>query len=73
VGAAENQEIYQLKVTLVGISPQIWRRSQVAGDCTLAQLHRVCKSPWAGRTTICICFGSAARPTDLLTRTSMVD
>jgi len=41
VGAAENQEIYQLKVTLVGISPQIWRRIQVAGDCTLAQLHRV--------------------------------
>jgi len=41
VGAVKNREIYQLKLTLVGISPQIWRRIHVAGDCTLAQPHRV--------------------------------
>lgn len=41
MGAAENQEIYQFKVTLLGTTPPIWRRVGVAGDCTLAQLHRV--------------------------------
>ncbi len=41
MGAGENQEIYQLRVTLVGITPPIWRRIHVAGDCTLVQLHRV--------------------------------
>jgi Plasmid pRiA4b ORF-3-like protein len=41
VGAAKKQEIYQFKVTLVDTNPQIWRRIHVAGDCTLAQLHRV--------------------------------
>jgi len=31
--------IYQLKVVLKGISPMIWRRLQVSGDSTIADLH----------------------------------
>lgn len=41
MGAAKNREIYQFKVTLIGIITPIWRRIFVPGDCTLAQLHRV--------------------------------
>src|SRR5258708_1799653 len=34
-------EIYQLKVTLLGASPPIWRRLLVPADVTLAYLHNV--------------------------------
>jgi hypothetical protein len=34
-------EIYQIKVTLRGIEPPIWRRVQVPGDMTLEELHDV--------------------------------
>jgi Plasmid pRiA4b ORF-3-like protein len=34
-------EIYQLKVTLLGTSPPIWRRLLLPADLTLAQLHDV--------------------------------
>ena len=40
-GSRKNAEIYQFKVTLIGITPPIWRRVQVTGDHTLDQLHRV--------------------------------
>ena len=33
--------IYQIKVTLKGSKPPIWRRIQVRGDITLARLHKV--------------------------------
>jgi hypothetical protein len=35
------QEIYQIKVTLLGTSPQIWRRLLVPANLTLEQLHDV--------------------------------
>lgn len=34
-------DIYQIKVTLEGVHPLVWRRIQVPGDFTLRQLHRV--------------------------------
>lgn len=34
-------EIYQLKVTLIGTDPPVWRRLLVPADMTLAQLHTV--------------------------------
>jgi hypothetical protein len=33
--------VYQLKVTLDGIRPPIWRRIQVRGDITLFKLHKI--------------------------------
>jgi len=35
------QEIYQIKVTLLGTDPPIWRRLLVPADLTLEQLHQV--------------------------------
>jgi hypothetical protein len=42
--------VYQLKVTLLGIRPPIWRRIQVTGDTTLHQLHRILQTTmdWHG-------------------------
>jgi hypothetical protein len=39
--ASSAAEIYQIKVTLKGIKPPIWRRIQVPASITLPQLHRV--------------------------------
>jgi hypothetical protein len=38
---SEPEAVYQLKVTLDGISPLIWRRIQVRGDITLFKLHKI--------------------------------
>lgn len=38
-GAAVRQ--YYLKVTLLHVSPPVWRRFRVPGDFTLAQLHEI--------------------------------
>jgi len=41
VRTAKTRRLYQFKVILRDISPQIWRRIQVCEDYTLHQLHRV--------------------------------
>lgn len=38
---APETPIYQLKVTLAGVCPPVWRRLQVSGETTLAELHWV--------------------------------
>jgi hypothetical protein len=35
------QDVYQIKVTLLGTKPPVWRRMLVHADITLAQLHDV--------------------------------
>jgi hypothetical protein len=37
--ATRDAKIYQLKITLKYVRPPIWRRVQVSGDITLAELH----------------------------------
>jgi hypothetical protein len=41
--AAKKQitQVYQLKISLKGAKPPIWRRVQVASDITLGKLHRI--------------------------------
>lgn len=39
--AARARTIYQLKITLRGLRPLIWRRFEVPGEYTLDRLHRV--------------------------------
>jgi hypothetical protein len=48
------QEIYQIKVTLLGTDPAIWRRVLVPADLTLEQLHDVLQLAMVGRTAICM-------------------
>ncbi|MDD4447280.1 MAG: plasmid pRiA4b ORF-3 family protein [Methanothrix sp.] len=38
---SEPEAVYQIKVTLDGIKPSIWRRIQVRGDITLFKLHKI--------------------------------
>ena len=42
--------VYQLKITLMGVRPQVWRRFQVPETTTLAQLHSVIQAVmgWEG-------------------------
>lgn len=32
--------VYQMKVTLIGVTPPVWRRFQIANEMTFYQLHR---------------------------------
>lgn len=40
-GRAEASQIYQLKVTLMGSRPPIWRRLQVSARTNLETLHEI--------------------------------
>jgi len=40
VGTIRSTQIYQFKVTLIGVAPPVWRCIHVSGDFSLAQLHR---------------------------------
>ena len=40
-GASDPVEIYQLRLSLKGISPMIWRRVLVRSDSPLADLHYI--------------------------------
>ena len=42
--------VYQIKVTLNGSKPPIWRRMQITSETTLVQLHRIlqCVMGWEG-------------------------
>ncbi len=46
----KSDNIYQIKVTLKRIRPPIWRRLQVAGHTSLAQLHHIIQAAmgWIG-------------------------
>ncbi len=50
VRSKEPVQVYQLKITLKGIRPPIWRRVQVRGDMDLSHLSWVvCRvMPWSG-------------------------
>jgi hypothetical protein len=47
---ATTRVVYQVKVTLKGSMPPIWRRMQVTSNTTLVQLHRMlqCVMGWEG-------------------------
>ncbi len=47
-GTRRPAQIYQIKVTLTDLQPPIWRRIQVRGETTLAELHRIlqCTLGW---------------------------
>ena len=45
------REVYQIKVTLLGTEPPIWRRLLVPADMTLVTYITWCKRPWGGMAT----------------------
>ncbi|MGE5591908.1 MAG: plasmid pRiA4b ORF-3 family protein [Bacillota bacterium] len=47
---ADGQLIYQLKVTLCGVRPPVWRRIQVRGNTTLLKLNHIIQAAmgWLG-------------------------
>ncbi len=48
--------VYRLRVDLRGARPPIWRRLEIAGDTTLAQLHRILQSAFGWESYHMHCF-----------------
>lgn len=47
--------VYQLKITLAGVKPPVWRRVEVA-DCSLAELHEVIQNVMGWDFSHLYCF-----------------
>ena len=47
------QDIYGIKVTLLGTKPPIWRRLLVPASMTLAKLHDVLQTAWDPLESTC--------------------
>jgi site-specific DNA-methyltransferase (cytosine-N4-specific) len=63
------EKLYQLKITLDGIEPKIWRRVLVSEDLSLAKLHFVIQSAmgwWISHLHQFICKGVHYTKNDLL-------
>lgn len=43
--SSQTQTVYQVKISLKGIRPPIWRRVQVLSTTTLQQLHPTFRTP----------------------------
>src|SRR6267154_1176603 len=57
-----DQHIFQIKATLRGTRPPIWRRLHTWSDVTLLQFHRILQIAMGGPILICISTGRV-RPT----------
>jgi hypothetical protein len=51
--------IYELKITLCGSNPAIWRRVQVPAASNSIACTMACRLPWDGRTVTCTSSGPA--------------
>ena len=57
---ATTRVVYQIKVTLKGSKPPIWRRMQITSETTLVQLHRILQRVMAGKARTCISLSLVA-------------
>ncbi len=58
---ATTRVVYQIKVTLKGSKPPIWRRMQITSETTLVQLHRILQRVMGwGRARTCISLSLVA-------------
>jgi hypothetical protein len=60
--------ILQLKISVQGIRPLIWRRIEVPSQTTLPQLHRLLQIVMGGKTTTCMNSGLREGPMGSPTR-----
>ncbi len=50
-----SDEIFQLKISLLGSEPENWRTIQISSDATLSRLHKAIQSSFSiGKIVICM-------------------